>query len=54
MALVFACLLAPAVPIALKIAIDRVDLPSLNPETGRLVLDAEGRYALKADARGGS
>jgi penicillin-binding protein 1C len=41
-ALVFACLIAPAAPIVLKIAIDRVELPPLNPETGRLVLDRNG------------
>ena len=41
-ALVFACLIAPAAPIALKVAIDRVELPSLNPETGRVVLDRNG------------
>jgi penicillin-binding protein 1C len=40
--LLFACLLAPASPIALKFAIDGVELPPPNPETGRLVLDRNG------------
>jgi len=41
-ALLFACLLAPAAPIALKIAVDNVELPNLHPETARVVLDRDG------------
>src|SRR4051812_13805648 len=40
--LLTACLLAPAAPIALKLAVGRVELPSLQPETGKLVLDRNG------------
>ena len=41
-ALLFACLIAPAAPIALKVAVAHVELPSLDPETGALVLDRNG------------
>ncbi len=42
-ALVFACLLAPAAPVALRIAVAHVALPDLHPETGRVVLDRNGK-----------
>jgi penicillin-binding protein 1C len=41
-ALVAACLIAPAAPLALKLAVARVELPALQPETGRVVLDRNG------------
>ncbi len=40
--LLLACLIAPAAPIALKIAVAQVELPSLSPETGHVVLDRNG------------
>ena len=41
-ALLFACLIAPAAPLALKAAVASVELPSLTPETGKVVLDRNG------------
>jgi penicillin-binding protein 1C len=41
-ALLCACLLATAAPLALKLAVARVELPSLSPETGTVVLDRNG------------
>jgi penicillin-binding protein 1C len=41
-ALVLACLIAPAAPMALKAAVSRTELPPLSPETGTLVLDRNG------------
>jgi penicillin-binding protein 1C len=41
-ALFSACLLATAAPLALKLAVARVELPSLSPETGTVVLDRNG------------
>jgi len=41
-ALLFACLIAPAAPLALKAAVANVELPSLHPETGKVVLDRNG------------
>ncbi len=41
-ALLLACLLAPAAPLALKAAVANVELPSLTPETGKVVLDRNG------------
>ena len=42
-ALVAACLIAPAAPLALKFAVAQVELPSLQPETSVVTLDREGR-----------
>jgi penicillin-binding protein 1C len=42
-ALVATCLAAPAAPLALKAAVQRVELPDLHPPTGTLVLDREGK-----------
>ncbi len=42
-ALVAACLIAPAAPLALKAAVQRVELPDLHPPTGTLVLDRQGK-----------
>ncbi len=41
-ALALACLAAPAAALALKLAIARVELPPLQPETGTIVLDRNG------------
>nr|MBA3519411.1 transglycosylase domain-containing protein [Hyphomicrobiales bacterium] len=41
-ALVAACLLAAAAPLALRAAVAGVELPSLKPETGVLVVDRDG------------
>ena len=41
-ALLAACLVAPAAPLALKYAVAKVELPSLTPETGRIVVDRNG------------
>ncbi len=41
-ALLFACFIAPAAPLALKAAVASVELPSLTPETGKVVLDRNG------------
>jgi penicillin-binding protein 1C len=41
-ALLFACLLAAAAPLALKAAVAKVTLPSLNPETSRVIADRSG------------
>ena len=41
-ALALACIIAPAAPFALKIAVAQVELPSLTPETGHVVLDRNG------------
>ncbi len=41
-ALLFACLIAPAAPLALKAAVASVELPSLAPETGKVVVDRNG------------
>jgi penicillin-binding protein 1C len=41
-ALLFVAILAPAAPIALKLEVAHVALPSLQPETGRVVLDRNG------------
>src|SRR5436190_15730119 len=41
-ALAAACLSASAAPLLLKYAVARVELPSLTPETGRIVVDRNG------------
>jgi penicillin-binding protein 1C len=41
-ALASASLVVPAAPLALKVAIARVELPALDPETGTLVVDRNG------------
>ena len=44
--MVFAALLAPAAPLALKVAVARVVLPPLSPETGIVVLDRNANFKL--------
>ncbi len=41
-ALIFACLIAPAAPLALRAAVANVELPSLTPATGKIVVDKNG------------
>ncbi len=41
-ALIAACLIAPAAPLALRVAVANVTLPSLTPETGKVVVDRNG------------
>ncbi len=41
-ALIVGCLMAPAAALALKVAVARVELPQLLPETGTIALDRNG------------